>query len=35
MYESVQINIGRLPYKKVYRDEVGTSKRHTFFNVEF
>lgn len=35
MYESVQKGIERLPRIKVYRDEVRTSKRHTFFYVEF
>ena len=28
-------NTGRLPHIKVYRDEAKTSKRYTFFNVEF
>ena len=28
-------NIGRQPHIKVYRDGVKTSKRYTFFNVEF
>ena len=28
-------NIGRKPHIKVYRDGVKTSKRYTFFNVEF
>ncbi len=27
-------NTGRTLYIKVYRDEVKTSKRYTFFNVE-
>ena len=26
---------GRTPHIKVYRDEVKTSKRYTFFSVEF
>lgn len=28
-------NTDRLSHIKVYRDEVKTSKRYTFFNVEF
>ena len=28
-------NTDRLPHIKVYRDEAKTSKRYTFFNVEF
>ncbi len=28
-------NNGRIPHLKVYRDGVKTSKRYTFFNVEF
>lgn len=30
-----QKSIRRLKHIKVYRDEVRTSKRYTFFNVEF